>query len=120
MYGSCANTSGEWCCSMALQSSGYGRKGGYIQVGMTPPQVLIIYFHQPTLHMAMLHYQLRQQLQCTTHTVVYGLPGLGCSHPVDCQSLLKSKQRLTPSVPRSSLELLSSDSNNVRTMYQTR
>lgn len=62
----CVSTCGERC-SMQLQSCGYGGKGGYIQVGVAPPQVLIVYLHQPTLHMAVLHYQLRQQLHSAAH-----------------------------------------------------
>lgn len=62
----CVSTCGD-CSSIQLQSCGYGGKGGYIQVGMAPPQVLIIYLHQPPLHMGVLHYQLRQQLHSTAH-----------------------------------------------------
>ena len=62
----CANTCGDGC-SIQLQGCGYGGKGGYIQVGVAPPQVLIVYLHQPPLHMAVLHYQLRQQLHSAVH-----------------------------------------------------
>lgn len=57
------------CGSIQLPGCGDARKGCYIQVGMAPPQLLIIYLHQPALHMPLLHYQLCQQLHTILHIV---------------------------------------------------
>lgn len=61
------------CGSMQLKGCADARKSCYIQVGMPPPQLLIIYLHQPALHMPMLHYELCQQLHTSMH-ILHLLP----------------------------------------------